>query len=63
MMKLEIEKVSKEQNIDVQRERIESEEVREGARIGAKIAEGNDKNKKDAILEGTKIGIQLGKEM
>jgi hypothetical protein len=61
--KLQIEAQAKMENIELQKERLESEEKRDGARLGVKIAQELDKNKEKAISEGTKIGLQMAREL
>ena len=61
--KLQIEAQAKMENIELQKDRLESEEKRDGARLGVKIAQELDKNKEKAISEGTKIGLQMAREL
>jgi len=61
--KLQIEAQAKMENIELQKDRLESEEKRDGARLGVKIAQELEKNKEKAISEGTKIGLQMAREL
>ena len=50
-------------NIAVQQERIDSEEQREGARLGAKIAMEQDMANRDQALKGIELGIDIAKQI
>jgi hypothetical protein len=52
-----------EGNIDVQRERIRSEDRREGARIGVRVATQIEDAKRQDKNEGIRLGIDIAKQL
>jgi hypothetical protein len=61
--KMQLESKVKMENIEVQRDRIKSEDRREGARLGVRVASQiEDASRKDK-LEGTRIGIDIAKSL
>tara|TARA_R100000234_G_scaffold29647_3_gene17238 strand:- start:6690 stop:9140 length:2451 start_codon:yes stop_codon:yes gene_type:complete len=54
---------SKAQNIEMQKERLESEDLREGAKLGVKLATDLDESKASQISEGTNIGLEIAREL
>ena len=70
MAKLELEAQKAMMNDKNQTERLESENKREGARLGVALTKNttdaeiqSEKNKNEAISEGTKIAIEVAKEL
>jgi hypothetical protein len=61
--KLQIDAMSKQANVELQAQRISSENQREGARIGARLATELDKAQRDDRKEGAKLGIEIAKEL
>ncbi len=60
--KMELDLANKTANIEVQRERIQSEQEREQARLATSlITDYNDTRSKER-LEGAKIGVEIAKE-
>jgi hypothetical protein len=60
---MQLESKVKMENIEVQRDRIKSEDRREGARLGVRVASQiEDASRKDK-LEGTRIGIDIAKSL
>ena len=53
----------KQKNLELQRERLDSEEKREGARLGVKIASEENKIASNQKLEGARIGLDIAKEL
>lgn len=62
-LRIQLDAAKAEENVEVQRERIESEEKREGARLGVKMATEKDKNRRADMKDGAKIGMELAREM
>ena len=60
--KLELEMANKTANIEVQRERIASEDEREGARVGVRLATQVAANNSAETREAIKSGTELSKE-
>jgi len=61
--RLEIEAARSVENINVQRERIRSEDKREGARIGLRVAAQVEDAKRQDKNEGVKLGIDIAREL
>jgi hypothetical protein len=61
--KLELDVARMEGNIDVQRERIRSEDRREGARIGVRVASQIEDAKRQDKNEGIRLGIDIAKQL
>lgn len=61
--KLQIDAMAKQANVELQAQRISSENQREGARIGARLATELDKAQRDDRREGAKLGIEIAKEL
>jgi hypothetical protein len=59
--KMELDLANKTANIEVQRERIASEDDRESARIGARLATQLTEARNKQQLEGVKIGVDIAK--
>jgi hypothetical protein len=57
--RLQIDAQNKSENIAVQRERIQSEDSREGARIGVRIAENSQDAEREDKKEGFRMGIDI----
>ena len=57
--KLQADMQSKSENITMQKDRLASEEQREGAKLGIKIASELEQSQKEDIREGTEIGLEL----
>ncbi len=63
MAKLQADMQKSAANIAIQKERIDSEEQRDGARIGAKVAMEQDKARREEIKDGMQIGIEIAKNI
>ncbi len=63
MAKLELDKQSKQATVETERERIDSQERQEGARLGVKIATEKDKLERRDQLEGAKLGVEIAKSI
>tara|TARA_R110002020_G_scaffold172144_2_gene362378 strand:- start:4792 stop:7236 length:2445 start_codon:yes stop_codon:yes gene_type:complete len=61
--KLQSDMQSKMGNLQLQKDRLESEEQREGAKLGVKLATDLDQSRKDDIREGTNIGLEIAREL
>lgn len=61
--KLDLDVAKMEGNIDVQRERIRSEDRREGARIGVRVASQVEDAKRQDKNEGIRLGIDIAKQL
>jgi hypothetical protein len=61
--KLQIDAMAKSSNAQIQKERIEAENKREGARLGVKLASDLDKADRDEKKEGVKLGVEIAKEI
>lgn len=61
--KLQSDTQSKMANQELQRERLQSEEEREGARLGVKVATEIDKASREDIKAGIELGQELAREM
>jgi len=61
LQKLQVELQKTAAKDELERERIESQERQEGARLGVKIAAEKDKLEKKDQLEGAKIGVEIAK--
>ena len=60
---LDLDATTKIGNLDLQAERIKSENKRAGASIGARIATDLDKEQRKDKREGAKIGLEIAKEL
>lgn len=60
---LDLEATTKIGNLDLQAERIKSENKRAGASIGARIATELDKEQRKDKREGAKLGLEIAKEL
>ena len=60
--KLQIDAASKAANLDLQQDRLESEEKRAGAQIGVKLATELDKSQRKDKLEGARLGLDIARE-
>jgi hypothetical protein len=63
MAKLQADMQKSAANLAIQKERIDSEEQRDGARIGAKVAMEQDKARREEIKDGMQIGIEIAKNI
>jgi post-segregation antitoxin (ccd killing protein) len=61
--KLQADMKSKSENIAMQKDRLASEEQREGAKLGIKIASELEQSQKEDIREGTEIGLEIAREL
>ena len=61
--KLQLDAQSKIGNLELQTERLKSENKRAGAQIGARIATELDKEQRKDKREGAKIGLEIAKEL
>ena len=61
--KLQADMQSKSENITMQKDRLASEEQREGAKLGIKIASELEQSQKEDIREGTEIGLEIAREL
>ena len=61
--KLQSDMMSKSQNIELQKDRLESEDQRAGAKLGIQLATELDRARQDEIAEGTNIGLELAREL
>ena len=61
--KLQADMKSKSENIAMQKDRLDSEEQREGAKLGIKIASELEQSQKEDIREGTEIGLEIAREL
>ena len=61
--KLQADMKAKSENIDIQKERIESEEKREGVRVGVQIASELEKNKREDVRDGIELGREIAREI
>lgn len=61
--KLQSDNQAKMGNIEVQRERIESEEKREGVKIGVQVASEQNQNIREDISEGIQIAREINREI
>ena len=61
--KLQIAAQNSQQNISVQRERLASEDKREGARLGVRIASQIDDAARNDKAEGIRLGIDMAKQL
>ena len=61
--KLQTDMQTKMGNIEVQKDRIESEEKRDGARLGVQIATELDKAKRSDIKDGIELGREIAREI
>ena len=60
---LDLDATTKIGNLDLQAERIKSENKRAGASIGARIATELDKEQRKDKREGAKLGLEIAKEL
>ena len=63
MAKLQADMQSKSQNIELQKDRLESEDQRAGAKLGVQLATELDRARQDEISEGTNIGLEIAREL
>jgi monoamine oxidase len=63
LAKLQSEAMNKEAQRELERDRIESQERQEGARLGVKIATEQDKMDRQEQIEGVKIGVQIAESI
>ena len=61
--KMQLDTMSKVGNLELQTERLKSEEKRAGAQIGARIASELDREQRKDKREGAKLGIEIAKEL
>ena len=61
--KLQTEAQSKMANQELQKDRLESEEKREGARLGVKIATETDKARREDISQGIELGREIAEDL
>ena len=61
--KLQADMQSKSQNIELQKDRLESEDQRAGAKLGVQLATELDRARQDEITEGTSIGLEIAREL
>ena len=61
--KLQSDMMSKSQNIELQKDRLESEDQRAGAKLGVQLATELDRARQDEIAEGTNIGLEIAREL
>lgn len=61
--RLQLDAKNKSENIAVQRERIQSEDSREGARIGVRIAENTEEADRNDKNEGVRMGIEIAQRL
>jgi hypothetical protein len=61
--RLQLDAQNKSENIAVQRERIQSEDSREGARIGVRIAENTEQADRADKTEGVRMGIDIANRL
>jgi len=62
-MRLELDAFKAQENIAVQRERLRSEDRREGARIGVRVASQIEDAKRQDKNEGVRLGIDIAREL
>lgn len=62
-MKLELDGMKAQENIAVQRERLRSEDRREGARLGVRVASQIEDAKVKQKTEGVRLGIDIAKQL
>ena len=63
MAKLQVDAQSKAANQELQRERLESEEEREGARLGVKVATEIDRASREDLMSGIEMGKEIAREI
>jgi hypothetical protein len=61
--KLQLDVMAKEANVQLQAQRLSSENQRAGAQIGARLATELDKSQREDKREGAKLGIEIAKEL
>tara|TARA_B100001057_G_scaffold203448_2_gene204188 strand:- start:5071 stop:7512 length:2442 start_codon:yes stop_codon:yes gene_type:complete len=61
--KLQADIESKASNVEVQKDRLQSEEKREGARLGVKVATETDKARREDIKQGIELGREIAKDL
>lgn len=61
--KLQADIESKASNVEVQKDRLESEEKREGARLGVKVATETDNARREDIKQGIELGREIAKDL
>ena len=61
--KLQSDMQAKAVNAELQKDRLESEEKREGARLGVKVATETDKARREDIKQGIELGREIAKDL
>jgi hypothetical protein len=61
--KLQSDMQSKAVNAELQKDRLESEEKREGARLGVKVATETDKARREDVRQGIELGREIAKDL
>ena len=61
--KLQSDAQAKAANVEVQKDRIESEEKREGARLGVKIAQDAEDARREDLRDGIVLGREIAREI
>lgn len=61
--KLQADIDSKASNVEVQKDRLQSEEKREGARLGVKVATETDNARREDIKQGIELGREIAKDL
>ena len=61
--KLQSDMQSKAVNAELQKDRLESEEKREGARLGVKVATETDKARREDVKQGIELGREIAKDL
>mgnify|MGYP001207460056 CR=1 FL=1 len=61
--KLQADIEAKASNVEVQKDRLQSEEKREGARLGVKVATETDKARREDIKQGIELGREMAKDL
>ena len=61
--KLQADIESKASNVEVQKDRLQSEEKREGARLGVKVATETDNARREDIKQGIELGREMAKDL
>lgn len=62
-MRLDLEAMKAQENAAIQRERLKSEDLREGARLGVRVASQIEDAKVKQKTEGTRLGIEIAREL
>jgi hypothetical protein len=61
--KLQSDMQSKAVNAELQEDRLKSEERREGARLGVKVATETDKARREDVKQGIELGREIAKDL